>query len=350
MFTSTAKTIGFWFLGLAVPGLIIGGVRGYRHFSGGYAVQFESTKHNFGKVSADELLPCEFRFTNVGRYPVMVEELGRSCRCLIMDRFNRLVLPGESGSIKINLDTTGMNPGAQVDRKVSVRFEHESSPSAHLEIKARVRPEIVVEPDRLSFIGNESGDARRVTVRRETLSEEAFGLLGIKDPPSYYEVNEINRNDNKVEFEVRLIRAKAPGHLKPLHVAYVAQQESKVQRVETAYVPREFDVEIFPQRYFLSLSSLLEDAKLPENTSQEFRLDSANGKPVMVTNAVVRGDVAEFVQSEVLGNRGASHFRVWLKRRPRQRLTRSSVVVTYLVGRDSARRTAVLDIHLILTD
>ncbi len=64
--------------------------------------------HNFGTLTAGEIVIFSFVLTNTGQNPLILKNLERDCECIRI-RFNgKPVLPGEKGMIEVEWDTSGM--------------------------------------------------------------------------------------------------------------------------------------------------------------------------------------------------------------------------------------------------
>jgi hypothetical protein len=75
-------------------------------------IKFETTVHDFGKFSeAAPKVACEFRFTNVGNSPLVINQAIASCGCTIPEYTKEPIAPGRTGIIKVTYNGTGKYPG-----------------------------------------------------------------------------------------------------------------------------------------------------------------------------------------------------------------------------------------------
>lgn len=80
---------------------------------------FDKNEYNFGKVNESVgSVSCEFKFTNKGDAPFIIQRVQASCGCTTPDYTNEPVLPGKTGTIKVTYSTTG-RPGS-FDKKITV--------------------------------------------------------------------------------------------------------------------------------------------------------------------------------------------------------------------------------------
>lgn len=71
---------------------------------------FETTKHDFGKITEGEEVAFEFRFTNTGEAPLIISEVKASCGCTTPNWPKGIIKPGASDVIKVAYDSRG-RPG-----------------------------------------------------------------------------------------------------------------------------------------------------------------------------------------------------------------------------------------------
>jgi hypothetical protein len=104
----------------------------------GGSAKFTSTTHDFGKV-AEEVgtVSCEFTFTNVGKKPIILQDIRTSCGCTTPSYTKDPILPGKKGTIKVSYSTTNRVGG--FDKKITV-FTNEPDTVYSLIIKGEVLP------------------------------------------------------------------------------------------------------------------------------------------------------------------------------------------------------------------
>lgn len=76
------------------------------------SIKFEKVNHDFGKFSSkNPVVKCEFKFTNTGDAPLIINQAMASCGCTIPSYSEEPIKPGEQGSIKVVYNGTGRFPG-----------------------------------------------------------------------------------------------------------------------------------------------------------------------------------------------------------------------------------------------
>lgn len=118
--------------------LSIGCIMAQENLSQKGNAQFKNTVHDFGKV-AEEVgsVSCEFVFTNIGKQPIVIQEIRTSCGCTTPSYTKDPVLPGKTGVIKVTYSTIG-RPNA-FNKTITV-FTNEPDQEYKLYIKGEVIP------------------------------------------------------------------------------------------------------------------------------------------------------------------------------------------------------------------
>ncbi len=75
-------------------------------------IKFEKTTIDLGVFSQDEpIRKCVFKFTNVGKAPLIINYVHPSCGCTDAQYPKEPIAPGASGEISVTYDGTGKMPG-----------------------------------------------------------------------------------------------------------------------------------------------------------------------------------------------------------------------------------------------
>ena len=101
----------------------------------GPEIEFEKIVHDYGDVPYNGNGECEFRFTNTGNEPLLVQKPKSSCGCTIPSWPKEPILPGESEVIKVTYRT---NRVGNINKTVTVTSNAISNPTVVLRIKGRV--------------------------------------------------------------------------------------------------------------------------------------------------------------------------------------------------------------------
>lgn len=75
-------------------------------------LRFEKTTIDFGELDPDNpVVTCVFKFTNVGKGKLIINQADTNCGCTVADFTKEPVSPGGTGTITVKYDGTGNRPG-----------------------------------------------------------------------------------------------------------------------------------------------------------------------------------------------------------------------------------------------
>ena len=101
----------------------------------GPEIKFDKVEHDYGNVPYNGDGTCEFRFTNTGNEPLLIQKPKSSCGCTIPSWPNEPILPGESDVIKVTYKT---NRVGNINKTVTVTSNALKNSTVVLRIKGRV--------------------------------------------------------------------------------------------------------------------------------------------------------------------------------------------------------------------
>jgi hypothetical protein len=97
--------------------------------------KFEAMEYNYGSIKQGEVVNHEFKFTNSGKEPLIIQNASGSCGCTVPDWPKDPIKPGASGVIKVTFNSAGKS-GSQ-DKTVTINSNAKTSPLV-LHIKGNV--------------------------------------------------------------------------------------------------------------------------------------------------------------------------------------------------------------------
>ena len=120
----------------------------------GPEIEFEKLVHDYGDVPFNGNGECEFRFTNTGNEPLLIQKPKSSCGCTIPSWPNEPILPGESDVIKVTYRT---NRSGAINKTVTVTSNALKNSTVVLRIKGRVLEQAAeAMPEKKNDFGNGS--------------------------------------------------------------------------------------------------------------------------------------------------------------------------------------------------
>lgn len=69
--------------------------------------KFEKESFDFGQITNGEKVSYDFKFTNIGKSPLIITSATATCGCTVPDYPKEPVAPGAEGVIKVVFDSTG---------------------------------------------------------------------------------------------------------------------------------------------------------------------------------------------------------------------------------------------------
>lgn len=100
-------------------------------------VSFDKTTHDFGTITAGDVVETEFVVTNTGESDLIISDAKASCGCTIPEYPKQPVKPGESAPIKVSFNSAGKS-GMQ-NKTVTLTTNTEKGQET-FDIKANVNP------------------------------------------------------------------------------------------------------------------------------------------------------------------------------------------------------------------
>ncbi|MBS1774844.1 MAG: DUF1573 domain-containing protein [Bacteroidetes bacterium] len=73
--------------------------------------------HDFGEVAEGPSAEYTFKFKNVGKEPLIIQNANASCGCTTPEWPKEPILPGKTGTIKVSFNTTGRG-GQPFDKSI----------------------------------------------------------------------------------------------------------------------------------------------------------------------------------------------------------------------------------------
>ncbi len=108
-------------------------------------IKFESLVHDYGVLQKGADGNCEFKFTNVGKEPLILSNVTTSCGCTVPSWNKEPILPGKSGVIKVNYTKT--NIVGTISKQITVT-SNAATPTVVLSIKGSVVDNTVTTPEK----------------------------------------------------------------------------------------------------------------------------------------------------------------------------------------------------------
>lgn len=145
----------------------------------GPQIEFLETKHEFGRVSAGEIIRQNFAFKNTGNRPLEIRSVQPSCGCTTAGEWSKIVAPGQTGAIPIQLSTTNFK--GPIHKTVTVVSSALNSPVTTLYLNGEVWVPVSLNPPYLYFsLVTGRAEAASRTARIQNNTDEPMEILGVE--------------------------------------------------------------------------------------------------------------------------------------------------------------------------
>ncbi|MFN3341805.1 MAG: DUF1573 domain-containing protein [Flavobacteriales bacterium] len=121
-------------IGLLFVGLLLAGNVNAQAVKGA-VITFDKDEHNYGNIKQGGNGECEFKFTNTGTEPLIIQDAKGSCGCTVPEWPKGAIKPGESAVIKVKYDTKRVGP---INKSVTVTSNAVNEGTKVLRIKGTV--------------------------------------------------------------------------------------------------------------------------------------------------------------------------------------------------------------------
>ena len=224
-------------------------------------ISFGSTVYDFGKASSGELVRHDFVFTNTGTATLEIAEVRPGCGCTTAGAWDKIVLPGQTGRIPLQFNSTGFGGG--VSKSATVTCNDPEQPSISLQISGTIWKPIEVTPTMASFIYQSEGQTNETkTLRIVNNADEPLTLREVQCSNKSFQT-ELKTITPGKEFEL-LVTAIPPFATPSAFASITVKTSSAKAPVLTlsAYVTVQAPVTLMPEQLFLPPGPFTNDVTL----------------------------------------------------------------------------------------
>jgi len=101
-------------------------------------ITFASTVHDYGTITQGADGTCEFKFTNDGKTPLILNNVRASCGCTVPSWTKEPVAPGKEGVIKVVYNTNNIG---NFNKSITV-----TSNAKNAEVILQIKGNVVAKP------------------------------------------------------------------------------------------------------------------------------------------------------------------------------------------------------------
>lgn len=100
-------------------------------------LNFPEVEHDFGSVYEGEVVDYTFKFENTGKAELKIKDIRTSCGCTAALVSNEVLAPGESGTLKVELDTSDRS--GKMSRTITIQSNDPIRPQKVLTVYANIQ-------------------------------------------------------------------------------------------------------------------------------------------------------------------------------------------------------------------
>lgn len=229
-------------------------------FEGGAKVGFDAAIYDFGEVKNGEIIKHRFKIQNEGDQNLKILEVKPSCGCTTAGDWPKVLGPGESGFIPIQLKTDRFR--GNLTKTVRVRTNDPKKPTSVLQIKGTVWTPIQIDPEYAAFSRLKSIDAEASKVIKiSNHTGQPLKILEVEssNPKFGYELREI-KEGNLFELEIKTAPPLVYGLNRSYFKLKTNSQDSPTLSI-TAHANVAKPVEATPSYLTLPVGTLDKDLK-----------------------------------------------------------------------------------------
>jgi hypothetical protein len=104
----------------------------------GPIMKFDMMEHDFGKIEQGKSVTWEFRFKNVGKEPLIINNAVGSCGCTVPDWPKEPIKPGGYSIIRVTFNSAG-KMGPQ-DKTVTITYDTDKTVVLHMKGEVFAKP------------------------------------------------------------------------------------------------------------------------------------------------------------------------------------------------------------------
>lgn len=252
-------------------------------------VRCSETSVDFGRVGIGETPSHRFVFHNVSQGTVRIRQVKADCGCVLHRVDRQACAAGQEANLEISLRTARLSAPAVFERSVLVFFEGTDTHPVHLQLKATLVPDI--ELDEPAVVVSAPGPQRlrqaTLRVRRGILTASEFAALRIT--ADGWRVSETHRDEDAVAFQLQIPASELPTYPRPIELHYTKRNEARSQLVVVEQGKAVAQVNLEPRYYAAHVAPGTAAERLPEQTTQTFRLAGPTAAESQIESVEVRG-------------------------------------------------------------
>jgi len=245
---------------------------------------FEEQVYNFGKMYTGENVKHEFKFKNVGRGELTINNVKSSCGCTAALVSKNKLHKDEEGVVEVKFNS-GHYVG-KVTKSVVVNSNDPVNSKYKLTITGEVIEEVSVSPKRINFGIIRKGDSCTKNIEIKTVPELKIVVKKVESPSSYITITQHQETENsyQVIFSDYEYLGKFSG------ILFVYTSSNKQERIDVPFSGEVVgDVTFYPETLSFGSVKYRQDVKktvIINFINKEVQIKKVEVEPVSVNYTI----------------------------------------------------------------
>lgn len=163
---------------------------------------FEEVKHDFGTVARGAKVVHKFKFTNRYDRPLVIRSVRTSCGCTRPTAPQKVIQPGETGSILAEFNTRSFLGNRSAT--ITVSFSSPIVTEVQLTVKGNIRGDVVFQPGELEIRDLSPGKTGSVSTEIHYAGSPEWQVIDVQSslPWLQAELKELERGNGRVKYRL----------------------------------------------------------------------------------------------------------------------------------------------------
>lgn len=206
---------------------------------------FEEQVYDFGKIYIGESIKHEFKFKNLGKGELIINNVKSSCGCTAALVSKNIILKDDEGEVEIKFNS-GHYVG-KVTKSVIVNSNDTENPKYKLTITGEVIEEVSVNPKRINFGIIRRGNFCTKNLEIKTVPELKIDIKKVESPNPYITITQ-NKTGDKNRFNYQVTISKYDYLEKFNGIIFIYTSSSKQERIDVPFSGEIVgDITFFPE-------------------------------------------------------------------------------------------------------
>ena len=148
----------------------------------GARIEFEKSRHDYGKILYGDSVTAEFPFVNSGDQTLIIKNLHSTCGCTKAVEGSKEIPPKGTGKISASFDTDGLKSGRK-EKSIMVSTNDPVNPVVKLTLLADVIRELAIDPPTLGKKVGADVESVNFMIKVSNVSDKTYNVIGLKTLP-----------------------------------------------------------------------------------------------------------------------------------------------------------------------